>query len=133
MLSELGLWVILMVHWFCPYCWSEVEENDRVCPNCGADLSTFSSLGYDEKLILALDNPIAQNRMLVIEVLGKRKVQKAVYKLCKMLFEYRDTFELIEIAKALLNIGTYDAFECLKKRIKIEDNIILKRFLEQSL
>jgi hypothetical protein len=122
-----------MVRWFCPYCWGEVDERDEVCPHCGADLKGFSSLDYDQKLILALDCPIAQSRMFVIEVLRRRKTQGAVPKLCRMLFEDRDTFELVEIAKALLNIGTADALECLQRRIKTEDNLILKRFSEESL
>jgi hypothetical protein len=122
-----------MVRWFCPYCWDEVDERDEVCPHCGADLKGFSSLDYDQKLILALDCPITQSRMFVIEVLRRRKTQGAVPKLCRMLFEDRDTFELVEIAKALLNIGTADALECLQKRMKTEDNLILKRFLEGRL
>ena len=71
--------------------------------------------------------------MFVIELLGKRKTQNAVPKLCRMLFEDRDTFELVEIAKALLSIGTADALECLQRRMKTEDNLILKRFLEEHL
>jgi hypothetical protein len=90
-------------------------------------------LDYDQKLILALDCPITQSRMLVIEVLRRRKTQDAVPKLCRMLFEDRDTFELIEIAKALLSIGTADALECLQRRMKTENNLILKRFLEGHL
>jgi Rubredoxin. len=122
-----------MVRWFCPYCWNEVDERDAVCPHCGADLKGFSSLDYDQKLILALDCPITQSRMFVIELLGRRKTQDAVPKLCRMLFEDRNTFELVEIAKAPLNIGTADALECLQRRMKTEDNLILKRFLEGHL
>ncbi len=65
-----------------------------------------------------------------LEILGK-KTKKAVSKLCKMLFDKRDTYELIEIAKALQSIGTDEALECLKERKKIQDNIILERFLGQ--
>jgi len=122
-----------MVRWFCPYCWDEADERDEVCPHCGADLKGFSSLDYDQKLILALDCPITQSRMFVVEVLRRRKTQGAVLMLCRMLFEDRDTFELIEIAKALLNIGTADALECLQRRMKTEGDIILKRFLDEHL
>jgi hypothetical protein len=48
-----------------------------------------------------------------------------------MLFDKRDTYELIEIAKALQSIGSDEALECLKERKKIQDNIILERFLGQ--
>jgi hypothetical protein len=122
-----------MVRWFCPYCWKEVDERDRICPYCGSDLSKFSTLDYEEKLILALDSPITQNRVFAIEVLGKKKVKKAVDKLCKMLFEERDTLELIEIAIALFDIGSKKAFECLNERSKIKDNKLLNKTLEKFL
>ncbi|EEP60891.1 hypothetical protein [Sulfurihydrogenibium yellowstonense] len=61
--------------------------------------------------------------------MAKEKTKKAISKLCKMLFDKRDTYELIEIAKALQSIGTDEALECLRK--KIQDNIILERFLGQ--
>jgi hypothetical protein len=63
--------------------------------------------------------------------LVKEKTKKAISKLCKMLFDKRDTYELIEIVKALQNIGTDKALECLKERKKNQDNIILERFLGQ--
>ncbi|MBX0313178.1 MAG: HEAT repeat domain-containing protein, partial [Sulfurihydrogenibium sp.] len=85
-------------------------------------------MDYDDKLILALNNPITQNRMVVIEILGKRKTKKAVSKLCKMLFDKRDTYELIEIVKALQNIGTDEALECLKERKKIQKENSKRKF-----
>jgi hypothetical protein len=93
-----------MVRWFCPYCWGEVDERDKVYPHCGADLKGFSSLDYDQKLILALDCPITQSRIFVIEVLRRRKTQRAVSKLCRMLFEDRDTFELVEMKMSTFGI-----------------------------
>jgi hypothetical protein len=71
-----------------------VDERNKVCPHCCADLKGFSSLDYDQKLILALNCPITQSRMLVIEVLRRRKTQGAVPKLCRMLFEDRDSLIL---------------------------------------
>jgi hypothetical protein len=71
-----------------------VNEGDKVCPHCGADLKDFSFLDYDQKLILALDCPMRQTRMFVIEVLSRRKTQGAVSKLCRMLFEDRDSLIL---------------------------------------
>jgi len=47
-------------------------------------------LDYDQKLIFALDCPIRQTRMFVIDVLRRRKTQGAVSKLCRMFFEDRE-------------------------------------------
>jgi len=106
-----------MTKWFCPYCWYELKEEENVCSNCGADLSRFSILSYDEKLILGLKSPITQNRMFVIYVLGKRKVSMAIPELCKMLSKEKDTYELLEIIKAMLAINREEAEKCLKKQI----------------
>jgi hypothetical protein len=70
--------------WFCPFCWQKVEEDTQVCLNCRKDLTKFSTLDFDEKLILGLNSSITQNRMFVIEVLEKRKTNKASSDLCKM-------------------------------------------------
>lgn len=120
-----------MTKWFCPYCWYELKEEDNVCSNCGADLSGFSILSYDEKLILGLKSPITQNRMFVIYVLGKRKVSMAIYELCKMLSKEKDTYELLEIIKAMLAINREEAKKCLKKA-DLKENTIIRRYLEQN-
>jgi hypothetical protein len=62
--------------WFCPYCWAELKGYERICPNCGKDIYHFTSLDFDEKLLYGLDNPIPDNRMLVIEVIEKEKIKK---------------------------------------------------------
>jgi len=118
--------------WFCPYCWAELKGDERICPNCGKDIYHFTSLDFDEKLLYGLDNPIPENRMLVIEVIEKRKNQKAVPKLCSMLSEEKDTYELMAIVKALLSISTKEAIDCLKHH-NFDKNTILRKFLEDHL
>jgi hypothetical protein len=81
-----------MTKWFCPYCWYELKKEENVYSNCGVDLSRFSILSYDEKLILGLKSPITQNRMFMIYVLGKRKVSMVIPELCKMLSKEKDTY-----------------------------------------
>lgn len=118
-----------MVRWFCPYCWGEVSEEDEICPHCGKDLRSFHSLSYEEKLLLGLNNPITQTRMVIIDLLGKKKISKATEKLCSMLFENRDHYELIAIARALYSIGSKNAIECLKKRSHSKD--LTSRFIKE--
>ncbi len=101
--------------WFCPYCWHEVKEEDMTCPNCGADLESFHRLDFDDKLILGLKNPIVQTRMFVIDLIGKRKVKRAVPELCKILANSSDTYELITTVNALFNIATEEAVKCIKE------------------
>ncbi len=68
--------------------------------------------------------------MMIINILGKRRVQKAVRKLCKMLFDIRDIYELIEIANSLFLIASDEALSCLRKaEEKLKDNKILANFI----
>lgn len=106
-----------------------MKENEVICPKCGKDLSTFNSMDFEDKLVLGLDNPIVQNRMFIIEVIGRKKIGKAVPKLCRMLSEERDPYELLEIAKALFNIGTKEAINCLKDHPSLGESILLKYLL----
>ena len=118
---------------FCPYCWAELDKEYDICPYCKSSLEEFMKLDFDEKLILGLSNPVTENRMFVIEVLGKRKVEKAVHKLCEMLFSQRDTYELIEIVKTLYLISSNEAISCIKEARDKINNKILASFIEECL
>ncbi|MFN3946845.1 MAG: HEAT repeat domain-containing protein [Aquificaceae bacterium] len=124
-----------MVRWFCPFCWKEVSEGDEICPHCGRDLRAFHSLSFEDKLLLGLDNPVTQTRMFIIELLGRKRVSKAADKLCSMLFEKRDIYELMAIAKALYSIGSKAAIDCLKRRSFSEDltSNFIKELIKNSL
>lgn len=125
---------LLIMRWFCPFCWTELKDDvTKFCPKCKNDLTSFSNLSFEDKLLLSLKNPVSQNRRFVIECLGNLKSQKAVNILCKMLFEKRDLYELMEIAKALFKINTRLSIECLHKFINFTTNKILKHYISNLL
>ncbi|MFN3813396.1 MAG: HEAT repeat domain-containing protein [Aquificaceae bacterium] len=86
-------------------------------------------MSFEDKLLLGLDNPITQTRMLVIDLVGKKKVNKAADKLCSMLFEERDLYELMAVVKALYSIGSRTTLDCLKRRSFSED--VLSGFIKE--
>jgi|GEM_PF-2389135 hypothetical protein len=124
-----------LVKWFCSFCWKEVLEKNRMCPYYGKDLGYVQSLSYEDKLLLGLDNPITPKRMLVIELIGKKKVKRATEKLYAMLFEDRDIYKLMVIAKALYSIGLEEAVECLKKKAGNEGILgsFIKKLIKDTL
>ena len=75
----------IIITWFCPFCWHEINKDDSICPFCEKSLEEFQHLSYEEKLILSLDNPISENKLLSIALLGKIKSTKAFEKLFNML------------------------------------------------
>jgi len=120
--------------WFCPYCWNEVKKEDKVCPFCKKDLSKFQNLSFEDKLLLALSHPVRHSRMVAIETLGRIKSKKAVDELCKRLkSKSGDTYELLEIAKALINIGIPEGIECVREFLRKCQNKIIKNIVEKLL
>ena len=63
---------------FCTDCWREVNEGDIVCPSCGSDLSAFSELTYDEKLMKALMHFEPQTAVRAAEILAMRRSRAGV-------------------------------------------------------
>ncbi len=116
--------------WFCPYCWSEVEKNTTKCPQCGHNLREIEKLSYEDKLILALKNPIRENRTFAVYMLGLVSSQKAIKPLYELALNDSNTIELFVIAKALKLINTKESLEYLNK-LKEKDNAILKNFINK--
>lgn len=63
---------------YCPVCFNEVPQEDRICPFCKIDIPMWSrSIPYTSQLIHALNNPHSEVRMGAILSLGKRGVLEA--------------------------------------------------------
>ncbi|GAB6183471.1 HEAT repeat domain-containing protein [Thermodesulfovibrio hydrogeniphilus] len=103
-----------MLHFFCPYCWCELKENEKICSKCGRDISNYSLLPYDEKLLLVLNHPVKEIRKTVVHLLGLKRLPQAVYKLEKMLDEEEDPMILIEIINTLKKYRDDGGRECFK-------------------
>lgn len=87
-------------------------------------------MDFDDKLILGLSNPIVSTRMFIIELIGKRRVLKAVRALCNLLNASTDTYELLTGVNSLFHLGTPEAIECIRELYHKKDNAILKKHIE---
>lgn len=59
-----------MLTFYCPKCWEVVEETDQRCPHCGADLSEFNQLAFEDKLLAALHHSVPERRIMAAQILG---------------------------------------------------------------
>lgn len=67
-----------MTRQFCPACFDEFEPEASHCPACGIDLAAARAASdYESRLIRALDHPVAEVRLGVIEALRMRRAQAA--------------------------------------------------------
>ncbi|MFN3976292.1 MAG: HEAT repeat domain-containing protein [Aquificaceae bacterium] len=103
-----------MIHYFCPACWSFVEEKDKVCPNCGYDLEEFHNLPYEYKLIMALKHPVKELRRNAVYIIGRKDLELAIPHLEVMINKEADPFILMEIADALSRMSSPQALELLR-------------------
>ncbi len=114
---------------FCPFCWREVEERADRCPACGADLAAFSSLTYEDKLLLALEHPVREHRLTPIRVLGRTRSTRAVPRLQEMLKTEHDFYLLREVLEALAHIDSLEAREALSAA-RLHSSTLVRHYAE---
>lgn len=97
------------MRYFCPSCWTEIDAAPRRCPACGADLTRFHELPYEDKLLLALRHPVMDYRLMAITTLGRRRSERAVPFLRALLESEDNVYLLREVVLALDCIGGPEA------------------------
>ncbi len=113
-----------MVRFFCPGCWKEVDENCKICPYCGYDLSSFTSLPFEEKLLISLNHPVKEIRRRIIYFIGKKGIEKALPYFEKILEEEKDPVILFEVVDALRRFNSPQALKILEKARKHRFRIV---------
>jgi HEAT repeat protein len=95
-----------MVTYYCPHCWTILDENDQVCPKCGYVIKDYQELSYEDKLLNALHHPVPERRIIAAQVLGILKSQRALIEFLKILeSEEEDYFILRSILLAAAKIN----------------------------
>jgi len=92
-----------MVHFYCPVCWEELDQDFARCPHCSADIHSFwGSKDFVEKLIVALDHPEPSTVMRSVWLLGQIGDRRAVEPLKRLLDRTQDVY-VIRAVKWTLN------------------------------
>ena len=124
---------------FCTECWREVLQEDAVCPSCGSDLTVFSDLSYEEKLIKALMHFEPQTAIRAAEILAMRKSKAGAAAIANAFANRADLDPIMARAfiRAIASIlGEDDASVAsgLKKRGKFNSavaSVIIERILNK--
>lgn len=92
-----------MVHFFCPNCFDEIESDTEICELCRINVNEWMvQKSYLERLIHALNHPVAEVRMGSIISLGKLKEVKAAIPLAQCALKHPiDIVQGLEIVRAL--------------------------------
>jgi HEAT repeat protein len=62
---------------FCTHCWAEIDDALDVCPRCQQKLN-LDPRTYEQKLVAALEHPLAEARVRICWLIGENKIQLAV-------------------------------------------------------
>lgn len=94
-----------MITYYCPACWSEIQEGNSICPFCGFELAQDSHLSFENKLLKTLDHPVQDQRILAIRLLGNINSHQAIPHFKEKLRNLElPVFEVAEILIALNKI-----------------------------
>lgn len=106
-----------MIHYFCPFCWAEVSEDEQACPLCGGNMEEWDEKSFAEKLISALNHRERSTAYRACYILGERREKIAVKPLVDLLNKTDDHFLMEEIVGALGKIGDERAVPFLIKML----------------
>lgn len=88
---------------FCPYCFSKISKNQKICPFCHTDINAWmANTSYEERLIHTLKHPLSEARMGAIITLGNIASSASAIPLAQCALTYpKDMVQNIQILNAL--------------------------------
>lgn len=91
---------------YCGECFAWFEVSSDVCPRCGAIASGLSERDYGEKLLRALQHPLADVRLRAVIALGRRAHADMAEALIDCALRYpTDVIQGLEIVDGLQRIA----------------------------
>jgi hypothetical protein len=85
---------------FCMNCFAPMSASDEVCAKCGAGVAEMSGRDYRQKLLHALDHPLADVRMRAVHALQLRAEPETADALAQCALKHP-----IDVVQGLLIVG----------------------------
>jgi len=107
---------------FCPHCWSRVRENEKICPDCKAEIFPLDQRSYFEKLVGALRHPVATTRMRAAYILGEIGDKRGIKPLVKVIGQSWQTESLFFLREIVIALGKIDGDEVVPALVHLLDH-----------
>jgi len=107
---------------FCPNCWSEVREDDEICPVCRRVIAPLDRASYFDKLTRALRNPSADTRMRAAYLLGEIGDPRGIGPLAEILDRAGDKENLFFLREIAVALGKIDGKEAIPPLLRLMNN-----------
>lgn len=105
------------MNFYCPSCWSFIEEGEKICHECKAEIEQLDRRDFFEKLINALNHSERTTRLRAAYILGEIGDRRAIQPMADVIKKTEDLFLIEGIA---LSLGKIDGDEVLPVLIKLK-------------
>ncbi len=107
---------------YCPNCWSFVEEGEKICRKCRAEIEQLDQKGFFEKVINALNHSERTARLRAAYILGELGDRRAIKAFAKVLDKPRGIKDVFFIEMIAIAFGKLDGEETLPILIRLMDH-----------
>ena len=107
---------------FCPRCWSQVRENEKICPECKAEMIPLDQRSYFEKLVGALHHPVATTRTRAAYILGEIGDKRGIKPLVDVIGQAWQTESLFFLREIVIALGKIDGDEVAPVLVHLLDH-----------
>jgi HEAT repeat protein len=90
--------------YYCWSCYSRSDESGGLCRRCGGPIEAPPVADYVDRLVWALDHPLAERRMVAARVLGERREVRATDRLYRLARSRHDPYLAATALRALVSI-----------------------------
>ena len=104
---------------YCPNCWSRLEEHEKVCHECQADIEPLDHRSYFEKLVSALNHSERTTRIRAAYILGTLGDRRAVEAFAEVVNKVKDTKDIFFIEMVAIALGKVDGEEALPILVRL--------------
>lgn len=112
------------MHFFCPSCWNEISEFDKICKFCNAKIEELDNDNYINKLVRALKHPDKFTVQRAIYILGEKQIPQTLKFIEEILRNSNDPYIKREAILAISKFKNLDAFNIIKKYENNESIIV---------
>ena len=104
---------------YCPNCWSRVEEDEKICHECQADIESLDHRSYFEKLVSALNHSERTTRIRAAYILGTLEDHCGVRPFAEVVKRVKDIKDIFFIEMVAIALGKVDGEEALPILVRL--------------
>lgn len=117
---------------YCPNCWSQVNQDEKICHLCRAHIEALDHQSYFEKLVNALNHSERTTRIRAAYILGELGDRRAIIPFKKIVSRtngIQDVFFIEAISIAIGKLGGTEALPILIRLMKHPSFLVRKAVL----